>query len=60
MQGLNTDAFAMRVGPNGIVPPGTDGNRPPLNPAAIALAVMVVVAVVLIVIALVVTRRRRT
>jgi len=60
VQGLNTDAFAMRVGPNGIVPPGTDGNRPPLNPAAIALAVMVVVAVVLIVIALVVTRRRRT
>jgi hypothetical protein len=59
VQGLNTDAFAMRIGPGGVVPPGTDGNRPPLNPAAIAFILMVVVVVVLIVIAIAVTRRRK-
>ena len=60
VQGLNTDALAMRIGPNGIVPPGTDGNRPPLNPAAVLFVIMVVAAVVLILVALVATRRRRT
>ena len=60
VQGVNTDAFAMRIGSNGVVPPGTDGNRPPLSPAAVLFVIMVVAAVVLILIALVATRRRRS
>jgi len=60
VQGFDTDAFAMRIDPNGSGPPGTDGDRPPLNPAAFLLAVIVVVAVVLVILSLFVTRRRST
>jgi hypothetical protein len=59
VQGFNTDAVAMRVGPGSILP-GPDGDRPPGNPVVVVVAIAIVVAVVLIlVVALAATRRRR-